>query len=103
MTELRKKSLSLTGYLEYLLLADSEKSRLFRIITPADPAARGAQLSLLLKPGLLDRVAKNLEDAGIVCDKRQPDVVRVAPAPLYNTYTEVWEFVQVFKKALEKA
>jgi kynureninase len=41
-----------------------------------------------------------LEHAGIICDKRQPDVVRVAPVPLYNTYTEVRKFVQVLKGAL---
>lgn len=101
MDKIRSKSLLLTAYLEYLLLdGTTEESRPFRIITPADPGARGAQLSLLLKPGLLDRVAQSLEDAGIICDKRQPDVVRVAPAPLYNTYTEVWKFVQVLKGAL---
>jgi kynureninase len=101
MDKIRSKSLLLTAYLEYLLLdGTTEESRPFRIITPADPGARGGQLSLLLKPRLLDRVAQSLEDAGIICDKRQPDVVRVAPAPLYNTYTEVWKFVQVLKGAL---
>ena len=43
-----------------------------------------------------------LDEAGIVVDKRKPDVIRVAPVPLYNTYEEVWRFVQIFKKALEK-
>lgn len=101
MTEIRKKSVRLTGYLEHLLLeGTTDESRPFRIITPSDPNARGAQLSLLLKPGLLNQVAQALEDAGIVCDKREPDVVRVAPAPLYNTFTEVWEFVKQFKAAL---
>jgi kynureninase len=41
-----------------------------------------------------------LEEAGIVADKRKPDVIRVAPVPLYNTYEEVWNFVQIFKVAL---
>jgi kynureninase len=101
MDKIRSKSLLLTAYLEYLLLEETtDDSRPFQIITPSDPEARGAQLSLLLKPGLLDRVAHNLEHAGIICDKRQPDVVRVAPVPLYNTYTEVRKFVQVLKGAL---
>jgi kynureninase len=101
MGQIRSKSLLLTGYLEHLVLEGStDESRPFRIITPSDPGARGAQLSLLLKPGLLDRVAQSLEDAGIICDKRQPNVVRVAPAPLYNTFTEVWKFVEVLKGAL---
>ncbi len=43
-----------------------------------------------------------LDEAGIVVDKRKPDVIRVAPVPLYNTYEEVWKFVQIFKKALVK-
>lgn len=102
IAEIRAKSLAITGYLEHLLLAGTtEETRQFTIITPSDPKARGAQLSLLLKPGLLDRVSQRLEDAGIICDKRQPDVVRAAPAPLYNTFTEVWDFVNEFKTALQ--
>lgn len=101
MTDLRQKSLKLTAYLEFLLLKDTnEEDRLFNIITPSDSHARGAQLSLLLKPGLLHRVAESLQDAGIICDKREPGVVRVAPVPLYNTFTEVFNFVKVFKSAL---
>lgn len=101
MSDLRQKSLKLTAYLEYLLLKDTtDESRQFQIITPSDPNARGAQLSLLLKPGLLQGVAQRLQDAGIICDKREPGVVRVAPVPLYNTFSEVWQFVEVFKGAL---
>jgi kynureninase len=43
-----------------------------------------------------------LDDGGVVTDKRKPDVIRVAPVPLYNTYSEVWKFVQIFKAALAK-
>lgn len=101
MTDLRHKSIKMTAYLEYLLLRDTtDETRQFQIITPSDPNARGAQLSLLLKPGLLHKVAERLQDAGIICDKREPDVVRVAPVPLYNTFSEVWQFVEVFKSAL---
>ncbi|KAJ5364502.1 Kynureninase 2 [Penicillium cataractarum] len=103
MTGLRQKSFKLTAYLEYLLLKDNtDADRQFTIITPSDPHARGAQLSLLLKPGLLQNVAQKLQDAGIICDKREPGVVRVAPVPLYNTFEEVFTFVEVFKSALSQ-
>jgi kynureninase len=100
MTDIRKKSVSLTAYLEFLLL--SGPSAAFKIITPSDPDARGTQLSVLLKPGILETLSDMLEDAGIVADKRKPDVIRVAPVPLYNTYEEVWKFVQIFNSALAK-
>jgi kynureninase len=103
MEDLRKKSVSITAYLEHLLLSTSiEGERAFKIITPSDPAARGTQLSVLLKPGRLETLSSMLEEAGIICDKRKPDVIRVAPVPLYNTYEEVWEFVQIFNAALQK-
>ncbi|KAJ5917093.1 Kynureninase 2 [Penicillium tannophilum] len=101
MSDLRQKSLKLTAYLEFLLLKDTtDETRQFDIITPSDPHSRGAQLSLLLKPGLLHKVAERLQEAGIICDKREPDVVRVAPVPLYNTFSEVYTFVETFRGAL---
>ncbi|KAK2765171.1 Kynureninase (L-kynurenine hydrolase) [Arachnomyces sp. PD_36] len=100
MAELRKKSLQLTGYMEHLLLkypldapADEKP---FTIITPSDPSERGAQLSLLLNPGYLESVFAKLDASGVIVDERKPDVIRVAPAPLYNTFSDVWEFCQVF-------
>lgn len=103
MADIRKKSVKLTAYLEHLLLSNTTDSdRAFRIITPSDPNARGTQLSVLLKPGRLETLSDMLEDAGIVADKRKPDVIRVAPVPLYNTYEDVWNFVQIFKAALAK-
>ena len=103
MTDIRQKSVHLTAYLEHLLLTEtSEFTHAFRIITPSDISARGTQLSILLKPGRLETLSNMLEDAGIVADKRKPDVIRVAPVPLYNTYEEVWDFVQIFKQALAK-
>jgi kynureninase len=103
MADLRKKSLTITAYLEHLLLSTSiEGERAFKIITPSDPAARGTQLSVLLKPGRLETLSDMLEEAGIIADKRKPDVIRVAPVPLYNTYEEVWQFVQIFNAALKK-
>lgn len=103
MTEIRKKSVHLTAYLEHLLLSGTtESDRAFRIITPSNPDFRGTQLSVLLKPGRLEILSDCLEAAGIVADKRKPDVIRVAPVPLYNTYQDVWNFVEIFKAALAK-
>ncbi|MFQ5637527.1 MAG: kynureninase [bacterium] len=95
MSALRQKSERLTGYLEFLLeqLGDERIS----IITPKEPIQRGCQLSI--------RVTENgkalhekLQAHGIVCDWREPDVIRVAPAPLYNRFAEVFEFVKVLKE-----
>ncbi|KGO76945.1 Kynureninase [Penicillium italicum] len=95
MKEIRQKSLNITGYLEHLLmkypLDAAPEDKPFTLITPSNPAERGAQLSLRLQPGLLDHVLHCLEENGIVIDERKPDVIRVAPAPLYNTYTEMAE------------
>jgi kynureninase len=102
MADIRRKSVNLTAYLEHLLLSGSELKKAFRIITPSDPEARGTQLSVLLQPGRMEILSDLLEDAGIVVDKRKPDVIRVAPVPLYNTYEEVWKFVQIFHQALAK-
>lgn len=104
---IREKSLKITGYLEHLLLQypidAPPEDKPFTLITPSNPAERGAQLSLRLDPGLLDHVLHHLEDNGVVIDERKPDVIRVAPAPLYNTYTEVWEFCQIFQIACREA
>lgn len=107
MADIRKKSLQLTGYLEHLLLTyplDSlPREKLFTVITPSNPGERGAQLSLRLRPGLMDSVLESLEEHGVVIDERKPDVIRVAPAPLYNTHTEVWEFCRILLEACKKA
>lgn len=101
MAELRQKSIKLTAYLEHLLLELPSASKLYRIITPSEAQWRGAQLCVLLTPGLLAKVAAIVEQNGIIIDQRKPDVMRVAPMPLYNSYSDVWNFVQVFQKALE--
>jgi kynureninase len=109
MADLREKGMVLTAYLEWLLngLVEDEERRegqgpAFRIITPANPLERGSQLSLLLRGGLLQRVSERLAEAGIVVDVRKPDVIRVAPVPMYCRFEDVWEFVEVFKGGLEK-
>lgn len=103
ISELRQKSLKITAYLEFLLIRDlPTNDSPYAILTPSDPEARGAQLSIKLKPGLLPPVSQKLSADGFVFDQRKPDVMRIAPAPLYNTYTEVWEFVNQFRLALEE-
>ncbi|KAK5001786.1 Kynureninase (L-kynurenine hydrolase), partial [Cryomyces antarcticus] len=102
MAELREKSLKLTGYLEQLLTADGGGKAPYAIVTPSNPEERGAQLSIRLESGLLDAVMHILEEEGVVVDERRPDVIRVAPAPLYNSFSDVCRFVQVFRMACGK-
>ncbi len=89
---LRKKSIRLTGYLQYLI--DDISLERFEVITPRDPAARGCQLSMLVHDRPKELLAA-LKEEGVVCDFRPPNVVRVAPVPLYNTFHEVWRFAQL--------
>jgi kynureninase len=97
---LRAKSLQLTGYLESLLRAQLADS--VTILTPADPEQRGCQLSLRLRRSSSDahKVFDALAAAGFTGDWREPDVIRVAPVPLYNTFCEVWEFVAALGRFL---
>ncbi|CAD6566418.1 MAG: Kynureninase (L-kynurenine hydrolase) [Alectoria sarmentosa] len=109
MATIRAKSVAMTACLEDLLLhplsanRSYKKSLPYQIITPSDPEERGAQLSVRVEPGLLEGVMRLLEDAGIVVDERRPDVIRVAPAPLYNTFQEVWDFANIFTWACLEA
>jgi kynureninase len=103
MASLRVKSLDLTRHLEVLLQQLMVQTGGFEILTPKEPAQRGAQLSLKLEEGLLDSVMGELERRAVVVDERRPDVIRVAPVPLYNTFTDVHDFVEIFKDALEAA
>jgi len=98
MKRLRRKSVLLTSYLEFLI--QSLKTDRVEIFTPADPNARGAQLSLRVQNGrkVFDYLARH----DVVCDWREPDCVRVAPVPLYNTFEEVYLFCEVFARALEE-
>lgn len=94
MGELRRKSERLTAYLEYLL--DEMPTGHFTVITPRTPQDRGAQLSIRIL-GDLDTVQNKLLDAGAICDLRRPDVIRVAPAPLYNNFEDVYRFATILK------
>lgn len=99
---LREKSKKLTGYLEYLLQSDlSDK---IEIITPRHAEQRGCQLSLKVKPCHLagKEIFAKIEAAGVTGDWREPDVIRVAPIPLYNRFEEVYRFVEILKASFEE-
>jgi kynureninase len=98
MERLRAKSMSLTGYMEFLL--DRHPSKLkFSVITPREPERRGAQLSIRL-PGAGRELCDRLAAEGVIGDWREPDTFRVAAVPLYNSYQDVYRFVQRFGSAL---
>ena len=91
---IRKKSMLLTGYLEFLLQQLSNVQ--FDIITPSDPQQRGAQLSLYFKRDA-KAIHQKLTENGVIVDYREPGVIRVAPAPLYNSFKEVYRFYEILK------
>jgi kynureninase len=103
MQSLRERSIRLTAYLEARLLRWEGGDAPYRIITPPNPAERGAQLSVLLNPGLLDIVLEYLEENGVVVDERKPDVLRVAPAPLYNSFLDIHRFIVIFHEGCRRA
>ena len=92
MEPLRAKSMKLTGYLEFLI--EQIGSKKFSLATPADPDARGAQLSIQAHEHP-KQLHEELIAAGVKCDFREPNVIRVAPTPLYNTFHEVWRFAEI--------
>ncbi len=97
MPELRKKGDRLTGYLEYLL--DQLRNKQFRTITPRDPAQRASQLSLQVPAGSGRKLLAVLARIGVICDYREPDIIRVAPASLYNSFPDVWRFVNALAES----
>lgn len=101
---IRAKSLKLTAFLvSELLILEESMSKDWRIITPAEPEQRGAQVSILLGDGLLEGVMAGLEARGVLVDERRPNVIRVAPAALYNSFEDVYKFVRAFDEALGEA
>jgi len=98
MERLRAKSISLTGYMEFLLQRNA--SPRFSVISPREAHRRGAQLSIRLTHvgrQICDRMAA----LGVIGDWREPDIFRVAAVPLYNSYQDVYRFVQAFVMTLE--
>ncbi len=98
MQPLRAKSVSLTGYLEFLLRRNASPK--FSIVSPTEEKRRGAQLSIRI-PQNGRAVCEKLTAEGIIGDWREPDTFRVAPVPLYNRYKDVHSFVARFLQALQ--
>jgi kynureninase len=95
MNALRAKSEALTGYLEELL--NTLPTQLIQSLTPVDPSQRGCQISMRVIGSGKDLQQKLFND-GVICDFREPDVVRVAPVPLYNQFADVLRFVEVLSR-----
>ena len=97
MASLRAKSEKLTGYLEYLLSQIADKR--ISVITPSDPKQRGCQLSIRVKNA--DKSLFNaITERGVFADWREPDVIRVAPVPLYNSFADVYGFAEILRDGL---
>lgn len=99
MKAIRNKSIALTGFLEFLLEEINPGEKHFTVITPRNPRERGCQLSLYIKSDAKSIFTK-LNKQGIIADYRHPNVIRIAPVPLYNTFEEVFRFVEIFKRLL---
>jgi kynureninase len=100
LANLRAKSEGLTAYLEFVI---AEVARVINthmeVITPGDPQQRGAQLSILAHGhgrSLFDELTRR----GVVADWREPNVIRVAPVPMYNSFEDVWPVGQILKECL---
>ena len=102
MDALRKKSVAMTAFMEQLV--QSELNDALEIITPNDPERRGCQLSLRVLAGrdAGRTLFEQLEAAGTVPDWREPDVIRVAPVPMYNRFEDCWLFVKQVRDFLGK-
>jgi kynureninase len=99
MEALRDKSLRLTGYLEYLL--DQLPAGSVEILTPRTAADRGGHLSIAVR-GHGKELTGKLRARGVICDFREPNVIRVAPVPLYVTFHDVWRFAEALKSIVAR-
>ena len=103
MGRISEKRNLLTAYLEYIILDVSERNKTtcsFEIITPSEPTKRGAQLSMLVHgkgKELFEKLSKN----GVVADWREPNVIRIAPAPLYNSFEDCYWFGKFLEEAIQ--
>ncbi|XP_070279560.1 kynureninase isoform X1 [Myotis yumanensis] len=106
MKALRRKSVLLTGYLEYLIKhyygkeKAETKTPVVNVITPSRIEERGCQLTLTFSVPIKS-IYQELEKRGVVCDKREPSGIRVAPVPLYNSFHDVYKFINLLNSALE--
>lgn len=101
MDRLRAKSIQLTAYLEFVITSVSESSSnaSFEIITPSEPEERGAQLSILVH-GSGKELFDFLTNEGVIADWREPNVIRIAPVPMYNNFEDVYRFGEILKRGI---
>jgi kynureninase len=99
MKELRAKSVLLSGYLHFLLQQNTASH--FNVITPENPNERGCQVSIQMKNNGR-KVFEILEQHGVIADWREPDVIRVAPVSMYNTFEDVYRFSVLFSDAIKQ-
>ncbi|HEX8289264.1 MAG TPA: kynureninase [Pyrinomonadaceae bacterium] len=98
MNALIEKSKKLTGYLEFLL--GEIRDERISVITPSNPNERGCQLSIRVK-NADKKLFKAISERGVIADWREPDVIRVAPVPLYNSFADVFQFTEILKNCLK--
>ncbi len=91
------KAKSLSSYLHFILHEINNGA--FEIITPVDESSRGCQVSLLMKKNG-KQIFDTLTQSGVIADWREPDVIRIAPVPLYNSFSDVWMFCDLLKKLI---
>jgi kynureninase len=102
MDRIGEKRDQMTAYLEFLIHEISVRNQdkcEFEIITPSSPSQRGAQLSIMAK-GQGRKLFDKLTALGVIADWREPNVIRIAPAPLYNSYEDCWRFAQYLEQAI---
>jgi kynureninase len=99
---LREKSMALTGYLEFLIneINKTRGEEAFQIITPANPVIRGSQLSVVCTQNAKG-IFKYLAENGVIGDWREPDVIRLSPVPLYNSFKDVYNAAMHLSNALD--
>ncbi len=98
---IRRKSLKMTAYLMYLVDETLSRSPYdFAIGTPREAHRRGGHVAVEHEEGM--RISEALRERGVVPDYRPPDIIRVAPTPLYNTYHEAWKFVQHLREVIDR-
>lgn len=101
MERLRHKSLSLTAYMQMVIEeASANSGQEIRMITPTQAARRGSQISIAV-PGKGRQVFEKLSKAGVIADWREPDVIRLAPVPMYNSFEDVYRFGQLLESYLK--
>jgi len=99
MEAILAKQFLITGYLEHLLT--TRLGSHLKVITPKDPAQRGSQLSLVFNCDL-NAVHDRIQSRGVICDVRLPNAMRIAPAPLYVSFKDVLQFIDILQEALEQ-